>query len=125
MSAFNDLITHYLDKGNVEMANRIEDERRMASGLIRACLAKKYMVSIHNGEDWALVKSRNYAEIMDALWQTDEEMVLIRETDGSKVGRFFLVYGNSGEELIADYTDNDACNAIWNELEPLRSKLSR
>jgi hypothetical protein len=115
---------HYA-KGNNALANRIEDERRMASGLVRACLAKGYLITVDNGEDRPIRKSGSYRAIMDVLWQTDEEYVTIHDPDGLRRGCFFLVYGNSGEELICDYTDNEACHEINRELEPLAAKLAR
>lgn len=110
--------------GWTEGAKRMEMERRMASALVRAILARGCMVSVHNGEDWACRKVRSYRTAMDALWQTDEESVLAFNADGKREGTFWLVYGNDGYDLIADHTDNAFCNAIWDEvISPLADKL--
>jgi hypothetical protein len=82
------------------------------------------MVSVHNGEEWAIRKSRNYRDVMNALWQCDEEHVVAHRADGLKAGVFFLVYGNDGWDLVADYSDNAYCREIWDEvLSPLSDRL--
>jgi hypothetical protein len=111
--AIDRYIAQALEKGETKLARRLRNEKRMASALVRACLTRGYTVSLHNGEDWEISHSRNYRELMAALFSTDEETVVIRETDGRKVGWFFLVYGNSGYDVVSDYADNEACNEIW------------
>ena len=110
-------------EGHHALAKRIIQEGRMASALVKACLAKGYMISVYNGEDWALIRGKAYREVMDALWQTDEEVLVVRNAAKEIVGRFWLVYGNSGSELVSDYSANAACDEIWNELEPVRNRL--
>lgn len=124
MNAFTDAIAAAKAKDWAEGAKRMEMERRMASALVKAILDRGYTVSVDNGEDWAISRSRSYRAVMDALWQTDEEYVLAYSADGKRAGTFFLVYGNDGYDLIADFTDNDVCRAIWDEvLSPLSDKL--
>lgn len=124
MNAFTDSIASAKAKGWKEGAKRMEMERRMASALVRACLARGYRISVHNGEELAIRGSKVYRAVMDALWQTDEETVHIYGPDGKRAGSFFLVYGNDGYDLIADHTDNEACRAIWDEvISPLSDKL--
>lgn len=125
MSNFSAAIAKAKASGWQEGAKRMEKERRMASALVRACFDRGYMVSVHNGEDWAIRKSSSYRAVMDALWQTDEEHVVIFDlASGKRAGAFFLVYGNDGYDLIADCAANEACDAIWNEvIQPLSDKL--
>lgn len=123
MSAFTDAIARAKADGWHEGAKRMEMERRMASALVKAILARGYSVSV-DSEGWAISHSRSYRAVMNALWQTDEEYVLAFNADGKRAGTFFLVYGNDGYDLIADHTDNDVCRAIWDEvLKPLADKL--
>lgn len=99
-------------------------EARHAAALIDALLAKGCMLSVHEGEDWAIQHSTDRAAILEALASTDEDRVIARSTDGTeRLGSFYLVYGNAPDELIADHTDNEFCNAIWTELEPVRAEL--
>jgi hypothetical protein len=124
MTNFNSYIDRAIERGHTDLAKRMRQEKRMASALVRACIDRGFYVSVHNGEDWAIRKSREYQKIMGELWQTDEEHLYIHDADSKLKGSFFLVYGNSGAELIADYTDNEACNAIWNEvIRPLADRM--
>ncbi len=124
MNAFNDAIARATAKGWTAGAKRMRMEKRMASGLVKACLARGFAITIDNGEDKPVVKGTGYREIMDNLWQTDEESILIYDTEGVCRGWFFLVYGNDGWDLVADFTANKVCDAIWNEvLQPLSDKL--
>ena len=61
---------------------------------------------------------------MNVMWQTDEEHVLIYDRAGKCLGWFFLVYGNDGWDLISDFSDNAACNEIWNtDIQPLSDRI--
>lgn len=82
--------------------------------LVRNAIAKGYLVSVHDGEEWACKRSTDLATIMDALGNTDEDTIQLRCTDGTKVGSIYLVWGNAedGSELVADYTDNDAIGEL-------------
>ena len=124
MNAFDTSIAKHLEKGNNAMVRRIRAEKRMASGLIKACLKRGYSVTIDNGEDKPVIRSTNYREIMTELWATDEEHVVIHDADGTPLGWFFLVYGNDGWDLISDYSANDVCDEIYNtDISPLADKV--
>lgn len=92
-------------------------EHTVANRLVRNIINRGYTVSVWEGEDWALRRSANLQEIMESLASTGEDVLLVK--DGEKtIGRFWLVWGNdpSGEELIADYTDNALCSEIYGEV---------
>jgi hypothetical protein len=123
MNNFDSYIDRAIAKGHKDLAKRMRMEKRMASALVRACLARGFEVTIDNGEDRPIERSTSYKAIMGELWQTDEEHVLIFK-DGKRHGWFFLVYGNDGYDLIADYSDNPVCNSIWEEdITPVSDKL--
>lgn len=90
-------------------------ERRVARRLVTAALAAGYSVSVNDGVETTVRRSARAREIIDALATTSEDILTIHDTAGARAGTFWLIYGNdrSGEELIADYTDNDACNALY------------
>jgi len=124
MSNFDAYIKEARAKGSMKLAKRMRDEKIAASGLVKAILKAGYMISIDNGEDWPVKKSRSYREVMDNLWACDEEKLLLRDmVSGEKIGWFYLVFGNSGAELVCDYSDNDACNAVYDALRPLIERL--
>jgi len=123
-NSFNHGIKRALEKGWTAGARRMELERRMASALVKACLRRGFSVTIDNGEDKPIKKSRNYRAIMNEMWQTDEEHVVIFDAEGKRRGWFFLVYGNDGYDLVADYGITEATDAIWNEvISPLADKM--
>lgn len=90
-------------------------EARVARKLIKAALARELSISVNDGEEWTVKRSRNYREIVDALATTGEDILHMTAPTGDRIGSFVLIYGNdeSGEELIADHTDNDICERMY------------
>ena len=108
------------------LARRLTAEKRMCTALVTACLDRGFLVSVHDGEEWAVKKSSDKAEILAALFATDQDEIVIRTAEGVRAGWFQLIYGNDGYDVVGDYTDNEVCNAIWNEvLTPLSDKIER
>ena len=90
-------------------------EARVARKLVRAALARELSVSVNDGGEWTVRRSRNYREIVDALATTGADYVRMYAPTGDSVGTFTLIYGNddSGDELIADHTDNTICENMY------------
>jgi hypothetical protein len=127
-TAFQTYASQAREKGDTALAKRIEMERRMASALVKACLERGYWVSVNDGGEWVVKHSRSYQRVMEALYSTDLDLVRISKLDDEGAikgaGTFHLIYGNDGYDLIADHSDNEACNAIWNEvIGPLADKM--
>lgn len=101
-------------------------EARVARKLIRAALARELSVSVNDGEETTVKRSRKYREIVDALCTTGEEYLILRAPTGDRVGTFWLIYGNAdnGEELIADYTDNALCNSIYRDAYRVKTTIA-
>jgi len=107
-----------------DLAKRIRAEKRMCVALVTACLARGFTASVCNGEEWVVVDSESKAEILGALFSTDEDVIVIRDTSGKKAGWFRLIYGNDGHDVVSDFSANVTCEAIWNEvLSPLADKI--
>jgi hypothetical protein len=89
-------------------------ERSVIAKLLDRVLAKGYVVSVNDGEEWVAKKVDDKATILKAMFSTDEEWLLIRNSEGHEIGRVYLVYGNAadGSEVIADHSDNDEINAL-------------
>jgi hypothetical protein len=82
-------------------------ERAIVGRCVRDALRAGYSVSVNDGEGFPIRRSRNATLIMRALFSTDEERLYIHASDtGRRVGWVFLVYGNDGPDVIADYTCN-------------------
>ena len=92
-------------------------EAQAARILVHVALRDGYALSVSDGEEWTVERSRSEPEILDALATTGGDVVRLWK-DGRTLGWFYLVYGNAddGSELIADYTDNPICTEIWEEV---------
>jgi len=104
--------TTYADRarreGHLDLARRIETEGRICSRLVKQAHAAGYTVSVHDGEEWAVICSTKYTEIMDELFTTDTNTIRIRDKDNNKIGDVFLVYGNDGYDVMGDWSAPDA-----------------
>lgn len=111
------------DSGATDLAKRIRAEGTACAALIDAILAKGAKISVNDGEEWTVKGSTDKGEVIRALFTTDSDIIRARDADNAVLGNFYLLYGNSGAEVIGDYSDNDFCNAIWEEIAPTLDKL--
>jgi hypothetical protein len=82
---------------------RIEVEMKIARALVVEAIAAGYGVGVHNGEEHTVKNSTDIEEIVGALGDVDEEHLIMYQ-DGKRMGWIFLVYGNSGWDVVCDYT---------------------
>jgi len=105
----------------LEFANK--GEARAARKLINMVLAKGWLVSVNDGGEWVLKSSKDKAAILLAMATTGGDYLIFRDSEGNKIGGMYLVWGNEPCELVADHTDNEAINAIWNEWNEYAEKI--
>jgi VCBS repeat-containing protein len=81
-------------------------ERRAARRLVMEALEDGRTVSVSDGWEYVVKRSRNIRQILDALATTGEDVLRIRAADGSHLGVIVLVWGNDpdGDELVQDYS---------------------
>ncbi|MEL4506267.1 hypothetical protein AAEX63_15380 [Luteococcus sp. H138] len=96
-------------------------ERRIATRVVADLLAVGYAVSVDNGVDIELRKSRDPEAIGKALAGTDADWLHAHGKDGKACGWVLLAYGN-GTDLVSDYTTNLAdalagAEALANKLD--------
>lgn len=122
---FHAAIARCKARGALDVAKRIEVERKIVSALVRHALAEGMLVSVDDGGDeLALSKSSSYDEVFNSVGATDLDYLILHRADGTKVGWFQLVYGNDGHDVVADYGLNDDTDHIWNTvIQPLANKL--
>ncbi|WP_353645714.1 hypothetical protein [Mesorhizobium sp. WSM2239] len=122
MTGFDKYIAEATDPA---LRKRIEIEKQMAEALVDTCLERGFVISVYDGEEWAIKRSGDKAAIMAELFATDDDQVVIRrKEDGRHLGWFHLVYGNCGYDVVSDHSDNEVCNEIWEKvLRPLSDKL--
>lgn len=94
-------------------------EEKYVRKLVQNLLARGYLISVDDGEEWTVVESSNEAQIMGALGTTEQDFIKVRDPlDWRALGVFRLIYGNDpeGEEVISDYTDIPLFETIWREV---------
>lgn len=90
------------------------DEARIIKRLMTYAARKGWVVSVHDGEEWVAVGEKPSA-VMPYLGTTWQDLLQFRSGDtGEVLGRMALIYGNSGDEVIADHSNNPAMEAAWN-----------
>lgn len=112
-----------------EIRARILMERYIIRFFVKSlmdCKDVQYSISINDGGDWPVVRSRDLLHIMDHIGACDEERLYVRiglDKDATKVGQLYLVYGNDGWDVIADNTATDAFEALLKDTNELVDAL--
>lgn len=108
---------------------RILMERAIVRHLVRSVLARteaEYSLSVFDGEEWAIVRSRDLAAVMAEIGACDEERLAIRrgtDAEAERIGSVFLVYGNDGWDVIADNTCSDTMTELLKGTEEFAENL--
>ena len=91
-------------------------ERGVATRLVRAAIHAGYTVSVYDGGEYTVKRSRRERQILAALATTEIDTLVIRDSAGERLGALMLIWDNdpTGEELIADYTDKPEIEALAN-----------
>lgn len=107
-----------------DLARRIRTEGKIARKLVSELLARGFTVSVNDGEEWTVNRSTDKAEIIGALFSTDEDVIRGFRPDGPTIGMAYLVYGNDGYDVINDYTCDGEMEKIMEEvINPYCDKL--
>jgi hypothetical protein len=98
------------------------NERRIARQLVKDILTAGHTISVHDGEDFAIKRSADAAAILKELAQTGADNLIIRRTDGERVGFVSLVWGNDCD-LISDHSDCPEIEALQAPASALANRL--
>jgi hypothetical protein len=79
---------------------------------INKALAKGYSISVNDGEEWTVKRSTDAKVIRAALQSTDSDIIRMRNGAGETIGIIYFVWGNSPDEVVCDYSDNELTNEI-------------
>jgi hypothetical protein len=92
-----------------ELCQRLETEEKIVKKLIKRALDSEYYITVNDGEEDVVIKSRDYPKIIDAVFSTDEDYLsFYKAADADdRVGIVYLVYGNDGFDVISDYASSD------------------
>ena len=88
------------------VTRRQKTESRIASRAVSALLAAGYWLAVCQGDEDEQPASRYKRDIMKLLGECDEDRVIVYSPAKGRVGWVHLVYGNDGNDVIADYTTN-------------------
>ena len=87
----------------MDIAARQKMERQIVTKIVDDALAAGYELSVDNGGDCDMVcGATDRLAILDALFQTDEERLVLSKYK-KHIGSVFLVYGNDGWDVVCDY----------------------
>jgi len=106
------------DIKDADTRRRIAVERRIVTALIDHALAEGYELSVYDGDSqhpW----TTNRTEVIDNIMEADEDGLYLRR-DGHTAW-VFLVYGNSGWDVICDY--NVSLEALLEPINALADSL--
>lgn len=98
-----------------DLATRISIESAIFTHLCETAIAWGWSVSLCDGEEWTVKKSRKLRELRDAAFSTDADTLLFRDEKNRVRGRVWLIYGNDGWDVVSDNTVNYE-DAEWTEL---------
>ena len=90
-------------------------EQNAARVLVALLLRDGCTVSVYDGEEWPLKCSADAAAILDAMGSTEADTLRWRDASGASLGYFYLVWGNSAAELVADLAALVPCETVWDE----------
>lgn len=120
---------HYVK--DVAIRTRILIERAIIRRAVRDILAAHdgaYCISVYDGEEYPVKRSRDLDKIMADIGQCDEETIVVRHITqsseaGAKVGSIYLVHGNDGWDVIADHTDSPLMRELLTDANNLADVL--
>lgn len=105
---------------DTNVKNRIALERRIVSRIVKDAIDLGYTISVFDGESYPIQGSADYRAVMRSAFSTDEDTLIFRE-QGRRIGSVYLVYGNDGYDVVANYTDNPEVEKILHRANALVS----
>lgn len=88
-------------------AEIIEIDRMIATYAVDAFLKAGFLLGVNDGCETTITRSRDAAAILAAMFTTDQDRLLVyRHSDDKHFGWALFVYGNTGWDVINDYTQN-------------------
>jgi hypothetical protein len=80
-----------------------QPERRIVERLVNRAAESNYLVSVWDGEEYAIKFESDPQKVMREMASTDMDKLIIRDKEKQRIGTVFLVYGN-GEDVVSDYS---------------------
>ncbi len=86
-------------------------ERRIAKAIVDVALLDGKQVSVFDGEEYTVKRSRDRKAILSALATTECDTLVFRDQSGNLIGSLSFIWGNE-EDLIHDWS-GDYPNLMW------------
>jgi len=84
--------------------------------LVRHALSQNCTVSVWDGEEWEVKRSKSFKAIVDAIESVEEAQLRIRDIDANYKGWAMVsASGLEPEETVIDFSDNEFMNE-WDNL---------
>jgi hypothetical protein len=80
-----------------------EPERRIAERVVNRAIEKNYLISVWDGEEYAVQFESDPQKVMKEMAATDIDRLIIRDADKQRIGSVLFVYGE-GADVLADYS---------------------
>lgn len=87
--------------------------------LIHHAIRCGHFVSVWDGEEWQVSKSKEPDACIRAVESVEEASIRVWSEDGQKVGWAVTAVGLAADETIYDHSDNAFMNGWWTEYEKL------
>lgn len=92
-------------------------EKGIAKRVVRAAIEAGFTVSLHDGGEYTVKRSRKLSEVVGAMFTVDEESLEIRDSEGGLIGTVWFVYGNDGFDAINDYTATETMEKLLRDAD--------
>ena len=96
----------------MEISTRQMIEKGIAKRVVRAAIEAGYTVSLYDGGEYTVKRSRKLPEVMRAMMTVDEESLEFRDSEGGLIGTAWFVYGNDGWDALADFTATETMERL-------------
>lgn len=101
----------------MDISTRQMIERGIAKRVVRSAIAAGYTVSLWDGGEYTVKRSRKLSEVVGAMFTVDEESLEIRNVEGGLIGTVWMVYGNDGFDAINDYTATETMEKLLRDAD--------
>ena len=92
------------------------DALTILTRLITTAIDRGYVISVNDGEGWAVKSSTDRSAILGAINSVEESSIRLRHRDtGESIGSVVIVPSNC-DDVLCDWTDTPEMNVL---IEPL------
>jgi hypothetical protein len=98
---------------NIETRQMIE--KGIAKRVVRSAIEAGFTLSLYDGGEWPVKRSRKLSEVVGAMFTVDEERLDIRNAEGGLIGNVWFVYGNDGYDAINDHTESNTMRKLLSD----------